>query len=277
MKGGCPSNILGRYMKLNFISAKSIGLQLASQLQGMYETAITFLYPAECRVCEGFLAVTSMPYICADCWRDIQFLEPPWCDICGTPGVNGLCDTCAISPPRYGQLRTVAVYQTALQEAVQLFKFGGKKRFGTGKGLKGLARHLLQLINAHIPADCAIATYDFILPIPIHKKRLQERGFNQATLLAKGIAKVEGVPVLTDELVRKRYTVAQSSLDSAARQQNIVGAFEVRNPDIISGKRLLLIDDVFTTGATIREAVSELWTADPAEIDVLTLARTLAT
>jgi len=254
-------------MKLNFISAKSIGLQLASQLQGMYETAITFLYPAECRVCEGFLAVTSMPYICADCWRDIQFLEPPWCDICGTPGVNGLCDTCAISPPRYGQLRTVAVYQTTLQQAVQLFKFEKKK---------GLAGHLIQLINAHVPVDCAVATYDFILPIPIHKKRLRERGFNQATLLAKGIAQTEGVPVLTDTLVRHRHTVAQSSLDSAARQQNIVGAFEVRNPDIISGKRLLVIDDVFTTGATIREAVSELWTADPAEIDVLTLARTLA-
>ena len=254
-------------MTLNFISAKSIGLQVSSQLRDLYETAITFLYPAECRVCQEFLAVPSIPYICADCWQDIQFLEPPWCDICGTPGVKGLCDGCATAPPRYGQLRTVAVYQTTLQEAVQLFKFKKKR---------GLARHLIQLINAHIPVDCTVATYDFILPIPIHKKRLRERGFNQATLLADGIAKVEGVPVLTDALVRKRHTVAQSSLDSAARQENIVGAFEVRNPDIIFGKRLLVIDDVFTTGATIREAVSELWTADPAEIDVLTLARTLA-
>lgn len=245
---------------------KSIGLQLATQLRDIFETAIVFLYPAKCRVCDGFLGVASVPYICADCWQDIQFLESPWCDICGTPGVNGLCDACAISPPRYGQLRAVALYQTTLQQAIHIFKFQKKK---------GFARHLIQLINAHIPADCDVATYDFILPIPIHKKRLRERGFNQATLLADGIAETTGVPVLTGTLVRKRHTVAQSSLDREARQQNIVGAFDVAEPDIIRGKRLLVIDDVFTTGATIREAVSELWTADPAEIDVLTLARTV--
>ena len=247
------------------MGSKPINFQLLSVLREMFETAVVFLYPAKCRVCENFLGAASMPYICADCWRDIQFLEPPWCDICGTPDVNGLCDACATSPPRYGQLRTVAVYQTTLQEAIHLFKFQKKKVF---------VRHLIELINAHIPADCDVATYDFILPIPIHKKRLRERGFNQATLLADGIAKAEGVPVLTETLVRKRHTIAQSSLDKEARQQNIVGAFDIRNPDVIRGKRLLLIDDVFTTGATIREAVSELWTADPAEIDVLTLART---
>ena len=248
--------------------SKSMPLRLSSVLRDIFETAVVFLYPAKCRVCDGFLGVAAMPYICANCWQDIEYLEPPWCDICSTPGVDGLCDACAISPPRYGKLRSIAFYHTTLQQAIHLFKFEKKKVF---------AQYLIQLINAHVPSDCSIEAYDFVLPIPIHKKRLRERGFNQATLLADGIAKVEGIPVLTDALVRKRHTVAQSSLDSAARQQNIVGAFEVRNPDIISGKRLLVVDDVFTTGATIREAVSELWTADPAEIDVLTLARTLDT
>ena len=136
------------------------------------------------------------------------------------------------------------------------------------------ARHLIQLLNAHIPSDCSIAEYDFILPVPIHKKRLRERGFNQAMLLANGIAKVEGVPILANTLIRNRHTIAQSSLDREARQQNLIGAFEIQNPDIIRDKRLLIFDDVFTTGATIREAVNELWTADPVEVDVLTLART---
>ena len=248
------------------MESKPIGLPIPHLLRDMYETAITFLYPAECRVCKGFLGVTSIPYICNNCWQDIHFVEPPWCDICGMPNINGLCDTCAITPPRYGKLRSVAFYQTTLQQAIHFFKFEKKKVF---------ARYLIQLINAHIPLDCSIAEYDFILPVPIHKKRLRERGFNQATLLANGIAKTEGVPVLRNTLVRKRHTVAQSSLDKEARQQNIIGAFEIRNPDIIRGKRLLIFDDVFTTGATIREAVSELWTADPAEVDVLTLARTL--
>ena len=248
------------------MGAKLIGMQTPILLRDMYETAITFLYPAECRVCEEFLGATSIPYICNDCWKDIQFLEPPWCDICGTPGIDGLCDECATTPPRYGKLRSIAFYQTTLQQAIHFFKFEKKKV---------LARYLTQLLNAHIPLDCPIAEYDLILPVPIHKKRLRERGFNQATLLANGIAKAEGVPILTNTLVRKRHTVAQSSLDREARQQNLTGAFEIQNPETIRGKRLLIFDDVFTTGATIREAVSELWTADPAEIDVLTLARTL--
>lgn len=240
--------------------------QMPALLRNIFETAVVFLYPANCRVCEESIGVTSVPYICPNCWGDIQFLEPSWCDICGTPGVDGRCDACAISPPRYGKLRSIAFYQTTLQEAIHLFKFEKKKVF---------AQHLIQLTKARMPTDCCIAEYDFVLPIPIHKKRLRERGFNQAELLANAIAKMENVPVLTDVLVRHRHTVAQSSLDREARQQNIIGAFEIRNPKIISGKRLLVIDDVFTTGATIREVVSELWTADPAEIDVLTVARTL--
>ena len=248
------------------MESKPIGLHIPPLLQDMYETAITFLYPAECRVCKEFLGATTIPYICDNCWQDIHFVEPPWCDICGTPNINGLCDACAITPPRYGKLRSVAFYQTTLQQAIHLFKFEKKKVF---------ARHLIQLINAHIPSDCSIAEYDFILPVPIHKKRQQERGFNQATLLANGTAKAGGVPVLTDTLVRHRHTAAQSSLDREARQQNLIDAFEIRNPDIIRDKRLLVFDDVFTTGATIREIVNKLWTADPAEVDVLTLARTL--
>ncbi len=248
------------------MALKSIGLQIPNLLRDLCETGIVFLYPAKCRVCEAFLEITSIPYICADCWHDIQFLEPPWCDICGTPDVRGRCDECATAPPRYGKLRSIAFYQTTLQDAIHLFKFEKKQV---------LAEHLIHLINAHIPIDCCIADYDFILPVPIHKKRLRERGFNQATLLAKGIAQTEGVPVLTDTLVRHRHTVAQSSLGMEARQHNITGAFEVPNPEVIRDKRILIVDDVFTTGATIREAVNELWKADPAEVDVLTLARTL--
>ena len=248
------------------MALKSIGLHIPNLLRDVIETGIVFLYPAKCRVCEAFLEITSVPYICADCWHDIQFLEPPWCDICGTPDVRGLCDECATAPPRYGKLRSIAFYQTTLQQAIHLFKFEKKKVF---------APHLTRLINAHIPIDCCIADYDFILPVPIHKKRLRERGFNQATLLAKGIAQTGGVPVLTDALVRHKHTVAQSSLGMEARQHNIIGAFEIPNPEVIRHKHLLIVDDVFTTGATIREAVNELWKADPAEVDVLTLGRTL--
>ena len=242
-----------------------IAKPMSAVLRDIFQTATVFLYPSECRICEEFLADTSVPYICNRCWQDIHFLEPPWCDICGRPGIEGLCDPCAITPPRYGKLRSVAFYQTPLQEAIHFFKFEKKQVF---------ARYLLQLLNAHTPSDCNIGEYDFILPVPIHKKRLRERGFNQAGLLAKGLGKAQAVPVLTDVLIRQRHTTAQSSLNNEARQQNILGAFALHKPNRINGKRLLVIDDVFTTGATIREAVNELWSADPAEVDVLTLART---
>ena len=248
------------------MGSRSIGLQVRHLMREIFETAIIFLYPAKCRVCETFLEVTSLPYICANCWQDIEFLEPPWCDICGTPNVDGDCDECPVSPPPYGKLRSIALYQTTIQQAIHLFKFEKKKV---------LSQHLIRLINARIPADCAIAEYDFILPVPIHKRRLWERGFNQSTLLAEGIAQAAGVPILTNVLVRHRHTVAQTSLDMEARQRNIVGAFKIRKPDILYNKRILIVDDVFTTGATVREVVSELWKADPAGLDVLTLARTV--
>ena len=247
------------------MGSKSIKLQAPHLFREIFETSVVFLYPANCRVCKTPLEVTSLPYICATCWQDIQCLEPPWCDICGTPNVRGLCDECAVSPPPYGKLRSIALYQTTIQQAIHLFKFEKKT---------GLAQHLIHLINARIPVDCAITEYDFILPVPIHKKRLRERGFNQSTLLAKGIAQAAGVPMLTDVLVRHRYTDAQSGLDIEARQQNIIDAFKIRKSDVIRDKHILIIDDVITTGATVREMVNELWKADPAEIDVLTLART---
>ena len=236
------------------------------------ETVLTFLYPTQCRACETPLGLETVPYLCNACWAQMQFVEPPWCEMCGTPFLSAassceseVCDECAKAPPRYGKLRTIAFYEASLRQAIHLFKF--EKR-------TGLAKPLIQLMLEHLPDDCQIEDYDFILPIPIHKKRLRERGFNQSILLAQGIAKAKGVPIATDIFVRHKNTKAQSSLAGRERQENITGAFEVRKPDAISGKRLLLIDDVFTTGATIREAVKELWNADPGEIDVLTLART---
>ena len=235
-------------------------------LQQTLETAITFLYPAQCQVCEKQIGLESVPYMCETCWHDMPLIEPPCCEMCGIPNTEDVCDECVSKPPPYGKLRTIAFYEAALQQAMHLFKF--EKR-------TALAKPLTQLTIEHFPDDCNIAEYDFILPIPIHKKRLRERGFNQATLLANGIAKTTGVQVVTDVLVRHRNTSPQSSLDRAARQTNIVGAFELQKKKVAQNKRILVLDDVYTTGATVREAVKVLWNADPVEIDVLTLARAL--
>ena len=127
-----------------------------------------------------------------------------------------------------------------------------------------------------IPEDINIIDYDYIIPVPIHKRRLRERGFNQSTMLSKGISKVVHLSVLDGVLIKQKNTSPQSSLDREARQTNIKGAFKLQDADKIRDKHILVFDDVFTTGATIREVVNVLWNADPREIDVLTLARTLS-
>lgn len=236
-------------------------------LQQSIETAITFIYPSQCKVCEQQLSLEALPYICMSCWEKIDHIIPPWCNICGIPNDDGLCEDCASRPPRYGKLRTIAIYEKTLQEAIHLFKF--EKR-------TSLCHSLIQLLVDNIPHDLNLEDYDYVLPIPIHKKRLRERGFNQSLLLAEGLAKATGLKILKNALVRSKNTSPQSSLNNEARQTNILGAFEVKNQDYIRSKHLLLLDDVYTTGATVREVVKILWDADPVEIDVLTLARTLS-
>ncbi len=235
-------------------------------LQQTIESAITFIYPAQCHVCKKQLGFESTPYICNSCWKIIEFIQSPWCEICGIPYTENLCNSCATKPPRFGKLRTIAVYENTIQQAIHQFKFNKRD---------SLSHTLKQLILDNIPCDLNLTDYDYVLPVPIHKKRLRERGFNQSTLLAKGIAKVVGLRVLEDVLIREKNTSPQSSLDREARQTNIKGAFKIQNADIIRDKHILVFDDVFTTGATVREVVNVLWDADPIEIDVLTLARTL--
>ncbi len=235
-------------------------------LQQTFETAISFLYPAQCRVCETQLGIESVPYMCAGCWQDIHIVNPPWCEICGIPNTKGTCDACATNPPKYGKLRTIASYDETLQKAIHLFKF--EKR-------TILAEPLTQLIVENLPHDLILTDYDFILPVPIHIKRLRERGFNQATLLANQIAKKTDNQVITDALIRVKNTSPQSSLDRDARQTNIIGAFQLEKDEVIRNKKILVLDDVFTTGATVCEAVKILWDADPIEVDVLTLARAI--
>ena len=230
------------------------------------ETAITFLYPAQCRVCEKLLSLDSAPFICYACWTDIEYIEPPWCEFCGIPNTEKICEVCATRPPRFGKLRTIAAYETSIQEAIHLFKF--EKRIS-------LCKPLSKLIVDYMPDDMNFDDYDYIVPVPIHKRRLRERGFNQSTLLAKSIEKTVRLRVLENVIIKQKNTAPQSSFDREARQTNIKGAFKIHNADIIRDKHILLFDDVYTTGATIREVVNVLWNADPLEIDVLTLTRTL--
>ena len=212
------------------------------------------------------MGIGQVHYLCDVCWEQIEFLKPPWCQICGLPRWSAACAGCREHPPLFRKLRAIAFYEPTLREAIHLMKYEKKQV---------ISKHLVQLLQAHLPEDLASTDYDFLLPVPLHVNRFRQRGFNQAEQIAQGVAKVWRVPVRTDILVRIRDTVPLSSLNShEERMKSINGAFEVQLPDSIQNRKILLIDDIFTTGTTINEALKALQVANPNCVDVLTLART---
>ena len=212
------------------------------------------------------MGIGQVHYLCDACWEQIEFLKPPWCQICGLPRWSTACAGCREHPPLFRKLRAIAFYEPTLREAIHLMKYEKKQV---------ISKHLVQSLQAHLPADLASTDYDFLLPVPLHANRFRQRGFNQAEQIAQGVAKIWGAPVRTDILARIRDTVPLSSLHSREeRRESIAGAFEVQSQDSIQNRKILLIDDIFTTGTTINEALKVLQVANPNCVDVLTLTRT---
>lgn len=173
---------------------------------------------------------------------------------------RGLCDICRGVLVNFDRVYSFGSYEGALQRLIHLFKYGK---------VETLARPLGRLLIQAIPLD---QRFDVIMAMPIHWRKRFERGFNQAELLARPVARRYGMK-LCGSLRRKRYAKSQASLTEAQRTENLKDAFEVRNCASLAGKHVLLIDDVFTTGATLRAAAAALKGAGVARVSALTLAR----
>jgi len=149
-------------------------------------------------------------------------------------------------------------------DAISRLKYGGLTR---------LAGPLGNLLAEYQDPDFSLSDNNLIIPVPLHTRRLQERGFNQSLLLARQVSRRRSIPLNFTALHRARQTQPQTQLSGAERRKNVRGAFEVRQAAVVGGKRILLIDDVFTTGATVQECASVLGEAGASEVHVLTLAR----
>lgn len=172
----------------------------------------------------------------------------------------GLCTVCRKGSVNFDAVYSFGSYEGALRKLVHLFKYGR---------MEALARPLSELLLRAIPRQERI---DVIVPMPLHWRKRMQRGYNQAELLAKPVAKRLGVP-LEPHLRKVRHTRPQAGLDEAGRQRNLKDSFAVRKRERVSGKHVLLIDDVFTTGATLRAAVKALKSAGARRVTALTLAR----
>ena len=249
-------------------------LERREQLIGWYRQAVRFVLPVECIGCRRMLGADPVPFFCRACWEQIIPLTGPSCSRCDQPFVSPAatawtpghrCQNCLERPPAYQRARTLYPYLPPLQEAICAFKYRGKF---------ALAKPLGALMARALPADLEI---DLIVPVPLHPTRLRAREFNQSLLLADHVSRQLRKPVMATHLVRALPTDPQTTLTRQERLRNLRQAFTVHQPDSLAGRRILLIDDVFTTGTTLNECAKALVKSGAQSVTAVTLARTIDT
>jgi ComF family protein len=236
------------------------------------DAVLNLIYPESCLICSAPVARQQDCGVCDSCWAKALKLEivRPWCPSCGIPfqtfdpGPEHLCSECSRETPPFSGARSFGYYRAELSRLVQGLKFEGRKN------LSGLLSPLM--------AQAFVNSWDHrqidqIVPVPLHPKRRRERGFNQAAVLARGLARLIGLPCCEQALRRVSATLPQVGLTDAERVKNVRGAFHCGKPDLVAAKRILLIDDVMTTGATVRSACEGLLEGGALRVSVLTLAR----
>ncbi len=228
---------------------------------------IDTLLPHSCLACGTIVDAAGV--LCPACWQGIELIGPPCCDACGLPfeydvGHGAVCGECARHLPAFGRARAPMLYSEASRRLVLSFKHGDRT-YAAPTYAKWMVRAGADLI----------ANADMLVPVPLHWTRLFTRRYNQAALLALEIGKISGLPVETTALTRHRRTPSQGALGRSARRRNVAGAISVspRGAAKIAGCRVLLIDDVMTTGATVSTCTKTLIGAGAVSVDVLTLAR----
>lgn len=201
-------------------------------------------------------------------WARLTFIEAPVCDRCGVPlghsEAADICAPCTARPPRWSRARAALIYDEASRRPVLDLKRAGRR--------DGLRTMGAWMARAGKPL---IAEADLIVPVPLHYRRLASRGFNQSGWLSAELSRQTDTPACQDALRRTRATPTQAGLASRARRRNVAGAFDVRasRQTKVAGKRIVLVDDVLTTGATLSACTRALRKAGAAQVDVLVLAR----
>ncbi|MDB5740653.1 MAG: amidophosphoribosyltransferase [Alphaproteobacteria bacterium] len=229
------------------------------------KAALDLLFPPQCMACRAPVRDSGF---CAACWGSIAFLDGPGCACCGLPfavaleGEN-LCAACLARPPAFDSARAILAYDDASKGAILALKHADRLDL-----VPGFSRWLARAGRAGID-DC-----DLIVPVPLHRARLWRRRYNQAAELARRLARDLRLPADNQALARSRATPSQGAMPSAkARRRNVQRAFQVPDPAKVAGKRILLLDDVLTTGATAEACARALKRAGAAKVHVLALAR----
>lgn len=240
---------------------------LKRALARMGQLVVDVILPPTCLACRT--PIGEQGGLCPRCWTGAGFIERPFCERLGTPFAadhgGALISPAALAePPAYQRARAVARYNGVMRDLVHLMKYGDRMDL-----IRSLGRWM------HRAGSELLCDADALVPVPLHWGRLWRRRFNQSSGLAHAISRLSNIPVADHLLVRSRATAPQFGLPRARRAENVQGAFAVPKPIRIEvkGKKLVLVDDVLTTGATVDACTKALLRAGAGRVDVLVLAR----
>ncbi|MDH3972875.1 MAG: ComF family protein [Deltaproteobacteria bacterium] len=242
---------------------ENLFLKLPDSLREIYHSFIDLLLPPSCPLCRKNLDKYE---ICNGCLKGFEPVKSPCCTICGIPfisreGADHPCGSCITDKPHFDEAASLYLYGGELAEAIKRLKYSNKT---------SLASPLAELLCCH---SFMASSFDNLVAVPLHKSRLRERGFNQSQLLASSLAEKCSKKRSSFLLERIRDTPPQVGMKRARRLENVKNAFAVRKGASVEGKSILLVDDVYTTGATVMECSRVLKKAGAKEVKVLTLAR----
>ena len=239
-------------------------------IRAFIRAAVDLCFPTHCQICFAPLCSrddTLHIQICGNCLPEIKIADRPFCSICGrtfnkAAGGDHYCGFCLTNKHHFKKVRSLVIYQTPLAGLLQSFKYQGNTA--------PLA--LFKYLKEQYFKELGLDTPSLIIPVPLHRRRLRQRGFNQALVLARAFFPDCKASIDSASLIRVRHTAPQTGLSGKARRKNIHGAFKVIG-NRCCGETILLIDDVFTTGTTVDECAKVLTKAGADKVQVLTLAR----
>lgn len=240
--------------------------RISQSLHGGVQLLLAQLFPSHCPACG--VQVAAQGNLCPACYTDAHHITAPFCSHCGIPfavdlGADALCVQCLNAPPAFDKARAVMVYNDVSGKLIGRLKYQDRMA-----GLKYYARSMAQLDHW---GDVAC-----IVPVPMHWRRLAWRRYNQAAWLGFALAEVTGLPCMPEYLIRPRHTKRQTGMKRSERTKNLTNAFTVPEAKrtAITGKHVMLVDDVITTGATAIACAKALKAAGAARVSVVALART---